>query len=73
MTNCETLLALYRKMISDNLKAVFSNAEIALRVFMSMMATNCAGERSFSRLKKTASKHIEAAAFELAFTHAYEK
>ncbi|XP_040197362.1 zinc finger MYM-type protein 1-like [Rana temporaria] len=49
--NCETLPALYRKIISDNLKSVFPNVEIALRVFMCMMVTNCAGERSFSRLK----------------------
>ena len=49
--NCETLPALYRKIVCDNLKSVFSNVEIALRMFMCMMVTNCAGERSFSRLK----------------------
>jgi hypothetical protein len=49
--NCETLPALYRKIISDNLKFVFPNVEIALRVFMCMMVTSCTGERSFSRLK----------------------
>jgi len=49
--NCEILPALYRKIISDNLKSVFPNVEITLRVFMCMMMTNCAGERSFSRLK----------------------
>jgi hypothetical protein len=43
-----------------------------------MMVTNCAGERSFSRLKliykrKSASQHNEAAAFELAFTDEYGK
>ena len=48
---CETLPALYRKIVSDNLKSVFPNVEIALRVFMRMMVTNCTGERSFSRLK----------------------
>ena len=35
--NCKTLPALYRKIISDNLKSVFPNIEIALRVFMCMM------------------------------------
>ena len=49
--NYETLPALYRKIVSDNLKSVFLNVEIALRVFMCMMVTNCTGERSFSRLK----------------------
>ena len=51
--NCETLPALYRKNFSDNLKSVFPNVEIAFRVFMCMMVTNCTGERSFSRLKLT--------------------
>ena len=49
--NCETLPALYRKIVSDNLKYVFQNVEIALRVFMCMMVTNCIGEHSFSRLR----------------------
>ena len=49
--NCETLPALHRKIVSDNLKSVFPNVEIAIRVFMCMMVTNCTGERSFSRLK----------------------
>ena len=49
--NCETLPALYRKIVSDNLKSVFLNVEIALRVFMCMMVTNCTGELFFSRLK----------------------
>ena len=38
--NCETLPALYRKIVSDNLKSLFPNVEIALRVFMCMMVTN---------------------------------
>lgn len=29
----------------------FPNIEIALRIFLSMMVTNCSGERSFSKLK----------------------
>ena len=40
---CETLHALYRKIVSDNLKSVFPNVEIALRVFMCMMVTNSEG------------------------------
>ena len=49
--NCEPLPALYRKIVSDNLKSVIPNVEIALRVFMCMMVTSCTGEPSFSRLK----------------------
>ena len=30
--NCETLPALYRKIISDNLKSVYPNVEIAISV-----------------------------------------
>ena len=74
--NCETLPALYRKIISDNLKSVFPKVEIALRVFMCMMVTNCTGERSFSRLKLTKNQlrsTMGAAAFELAFTHVHGK
>ena len=74
--NCETLPALYRKIISDNLKSVFPNVEIALRVFMCLMVTNFAGQRSFSRLKLVLKYQLRsngAAAFELAFTHVYGK
>ena len=74
--NCEILPALYRKIISDNLTSVFSDVKIALRVFMCTRVTNCARERSFSRLnlmKKPASQHNEAAAQELAFTRVYGK
>ena len=49
--NCEPLLALYRKIVSDNLKSVFPNVKIALRVLMCMMVTSCTGEPFFSRLK----------------------
>lgn len=31
---------------------MFPNVEIALRIFLSMMVTNCSGERSFSKLKR---------------------
>lgn len=48
---CESLAAVYKKLITDDLKSVFPNVEISLRIFMSMMVTNCGGERSFSRLK----------------------
>ena len=28
------------------------NMEVALRIYLSLMATNCSGERSFSKLKR---------------------
>ena len=30
--------------------SVFSNIEIALRIYLSMMCSNCSGEKSFSKL-----------------------
>ena len=30
----------------------FPNTEIALRIYLSLMATNCSVERSFSQLKR---------------------
>lgn len=38
---CDTFPALYRKIIAGNLKSMFPNVEIALRVFLCMMVTNC--------------------------------
>ena len=51
--NCETLPALYRKIVSDNWKSVFPNVEISLRVLKCMTVTNSIGERSFSRQQLT--------------------
>ena len=61
---------MYRKIISDNLKYVFPNVEIALGVFMCMMVTKCAyaGEQSLSRLKAQWSSK-----FELTLTHVHGK
>lgn len=42
---------LYRKILQNNVQSIFCNAEIALRIYLSMMVTNCSGERSFSKLK----------------------
>ena len=35
----------------NELESTFPNIEIALRIYLSMMVTNCRGERSFSKLK----------------------
>lgn len=37
---------------SQNLRDVYPNVDIALRIFLSIPATNCSGERSFSTLKR---------------------
>lgn len=42
---------LYRIIVENDLHSTFANAEIALRIYLSMMVTNCSGERSFSKMK----------------------
>lgn len=43
---------LYEIIVNDGIQAVFPNTAIALRIFLSMMVTNCSAERSFSLLKR---------------------
>ncbi|CAG5021481.1 unnamed protein product [Parnassius apollo] len=42
---------LYLQLKKEFLTSTFPNIEISLRIFLTLMITNCAGERSFSRLK----------------------
>ena len=44
---------LYDSMKSDDLESTFPNIEVALRIHLPLMLTNCTGERSFSELKIT--------------------
>jgi hypothetical protein len=44
-------LQFYRLIIDNSLESCFPNVEIALRIYLSLMVTNCSGERSFSKLK----------------------
>ena len=44
-------LRIYRLLVSNNLEAVFPNTVIVFRIYLSMMVSNCSGERSFSKLK----------------------
>ena len=48
-----TISELYslRPIKADSLESTFPNIEIALRIYLTMMTTNCTGERSFSKLK----------------------
>ena len=42
---------LYRIIKKNRLHSTFFNAEIVLRLYLSMMVTNCTSERSFSKMK----------------------
>ncbi|GBP10656.1 hypothetical protein EVAR_6226_1 [Eumeta japonica] len=42
----------YNLLKQNKIEDTFPNVEIALRIFLSMMVTNCSGERSFSKLKR---------------------
>ena len=43
---------LYKLIRKNNLESTFPNVEIALRIYLSLMVSNCSGERSFSKLKR---------------------
>ncbi|CAG5030257.1 unnamed protein product [Parnassius apollo] len=48
---------LYLQLKKEFLTSTFPNIEISLRIFLTLMIINCAGERSFSRLKLIKSDH----------------
>ena len=41
----------YSTLKRDHFESTFPNIEISLRTFLSMVVSNCTGERSFSKLK----------------------
>lgn len=45
-------LQFYRLIIDNSLEACFPNVENALRIYLSLMVTNCSGERSFFKTEK---------------------
>lgn len=45
-------LKLYRVLRNNSLESCFPNVEIVLRIYLTLMVTNCSGERSFSKLKR---------------------
>lgn len=45
-------LQMFRMLVSNNLQGVFLNVFICLRIYFSLLVTNCSGERSFSALKR---------------------
>ena len=44
-------LRMYRLRLENNLETAFPNILITLRIYLSLMISNCSGERSFSKLK----------------------
>lgn len=42
---------MYQTLIEKDVQTAFPNVEVALRIYLVIMVTNCSGERSFSRLK----------------------
>ncbi|GIY73127.1 zinc finger MYM-type protein 1 [Caerostris extrusa] len=42
---------LYQIIFKENIQVAFPNVESILRLFLSLIVTNCTGERTFSRLK----------------------
>jgi hypothetical protein len=47
----------YSLLKADGVESVFPNVEVALRIYLSLMVSNCTGERSFSRLKLLKTPH----------------
>jgi hypothetical protein len=47
---CQTPSSLAMLLHSEDLQSTFPNVEIAIRMYMSIMVSNCSGERSFSKM-----------------------
>ena len=46
-----SLAELYKIIVEENIECILPNADIGLRIFFTLMVTNCSTERSFSHLK----------------------
>ena len=53
---CNTPSTLATLMYMEDLHSTFPNVSIALRIYMSLMVSNCSGERSFSKMSLMKSK-----------------
>ena len=51
-TDVAVELLYYRLLSQNSLDVCFPNLDIALRIYLSMMVTNCSAERSFSKLNR---------------------
>ena len=47
---CRTPSSLAMLLHTEDLQSTFPNVEIAVRMYMSIMVSNCSGERSFSKM-----------------------
>lgn len=52
IVHTNTITELYHILKEEHIEDTFPNIEIAVRIFLSIMVTNCSGERSFSKLKR---------------------
>ena len=43
---------MYNLLIEQDLVSTFPNIEVALRLYLCLMVSNCSGERTFSQLKR---------------------
>jgi len=43
---------LNKVIVEDYIECAFPNVEISLRIFLTLMATNCKAERPFSQMKR---------------------
>ena len=43
---------IFKLLHTTGISSAFPNTEVALRIYLSLMATNCSGERSFSQLTR---------------------
>jgi hypothetical protein len=43
---------LNKVIVEDNIECAFPNLEISLRIFLTLMVTNCTTERPFSQMKR---------------------
>ena len=50
-------LQMYRILAKNEIHEVFPNVKIALRLYLTLMVSNCSGERSFSVLKRIKNVH----------------
>jgi len=45
-------MQMYNMIVKNSLEGCFPNVEVVLRIYLSLMVTNCSGERSFSKLNR---------------------
>ena len=56
-TDVPVELQYYRLLSENSLDVCFPNLDIALRIYLSIMVTNCSAERSFSKLERIKNEH----------------